>query len=163
PGAGRFVRVHRAARTVACDAHPGPVPALCDSRARDPVRPAIRHQHGGESASNARQGHDAAVHLLWGIVNDLAGLGHGNAARADARASADREPPASNLAGSGRRLGLMTNTAGPVVLLAAGGTGGHLFPAEALAAALKRRGMIVDLATDARGGRYGSKFPARQV
>ena len=47
------------------------------------------------------------------------------------------------------------------MLLAAGGTGGHLFPAEALADALVRRGAIVDLATDHRAERYGGRFPAR--
>ena len=51
----------------------------------------------------------------------------------------------------------------PLVLLAAGGTGGHLFPAEALAAALKRRGIEVDLATDERAARYGHDFPARET
>lgn len=55
----------------------------------------------------------------------------------------------------------MAGAAKPLVLLAAGGTGGHLFPAEALADALRRRDVEVDLATDERATRYGHDFPAR--
>jgi UDP-N-acetylglucosamine--N-acetylmuramyl-(pentapeptide) pyrophosphoryl-undecaprenol N-acetylglucosamine transferase len=51
----------------------------------------------------------------------------------------------------------------PLVVVAAGGTAGHLFPAEALAAALVRRGVTVDLATDERATRYGNAFPARET
>jgi UDP-N-acetylglucosamine--N-acetylmuramyl-(pentapeptide) pyrophosphoryl-undecaprenol N-acetylglucosamine transferase len=51
----------------------------------------------------------------------------------------------------------------PLVLLAAGGTGGHLFAAEALAEALSRRGTSVALATDHRAERYGKTFPARDI
>jgi UDP-N-acetylglucosamine--N-acetylmuramyl-(pentapeptide) pyrophosphoryl-undecaprenol N-acetylglucosamine transferase len=48
----------------------------------------------------------------------------------------------------------------PLVFVAAGGTGGHLFPAEALAVALSQRGVTVDLVTDERATRYGN-FPGR--
>ncbi|WP_425409527.1 UDP-N-acetylglucosamine--N-acetylmuramyl-(pentapeptide) pyrophosphoryl-undecaprenol N-acetylglucosamine transferase [Hyphococcus sp.] len=51
------------------------------------------------------------------------------------------------------------NIDGPIAL-AAGGTGGHLFPAEALAQELKRRGHQVLLVTDGRGARYAQNFPA---
>ena len=43
----------------------------------------------------------------------------------------------------------------PLVVLAAGGTGGHVFPAEALAGALAKRGFRLALVTDDRGTRYG--------
>lgn len=53
-------------------------------------------------------------------------------------------------------------TARPI-LLAAGGTGGHLFPAASLAQELKRRGYEIELATDIRAEKYGVEFPARAV
>lgn len=46
----------------------------------------------------------------------------------------------------------------PLILLAAGGTGGHLFPAEALGVELIRRGYRVRLATDSRAVRFSGLF-----
>ncbi|MGO8908699.1 MAG: undecaprenyldiphospho-muramoylpentapeptide beta-N-acetylglucosaminyltransferase [Bradyrhizobium sp.] len=46
----------------------------------------------------------------------------------------------------------------PLILLAAGGTGGHLFPAEALGVELMKRGLRVRLATDSRALRYSGLF-----
>lgn len=54
----------------------------------------------------------------------------------------------------------MAMSTGPI-LLAAGGTAGHLFPAEALALVLAKRGLTVDLATDHRAAHF--EFPARAV
>src|SRR4030081_1288832 len=50
------------------------------------------------------------------------------------------------------------NNIAPLILLAAGGTGGHLFPAEALGVELIRRGLRVRLATDSRALRYSGLF-----
>ena len=47
----------------------------------------------------------------------------------------------------------------PLLLIAAGGTGGHMFPAQALAEAMIANGWRVKLSTDARGARYAGGFP----
>ncbi len=49
------------------------------------------------------------------------------------------------------------------IFLAAGGTGGHLFPAEALGHELQSRGYSVHLVTDSRAERFAGTFPANEV
>jgi UDP-N-acetylglucosamine--N-acetylmuramyl-(pentapeptide) pyrophosphoryl-undecaprenol N-acetylglucosamine transferase len=48
--------------------------------------------------------------------------------------------------------------ANPHLIIAAGGTGGHMFPAQALSEVMLRRGWRVTLSTDARGARYTDGF-----
>jgi len=50
-----------------------------------------------------------------------------------------------------------------VIVLAAGGTGGHLFPAQALAGVLARRGRGIVVMTDARFANYATAFPGAQI
>ena len=50
-----------------------------------------------------------------------------------------------------------------VIVLSAGGTGGHLFPAQALAAVLARRGRGIVVMTDARFSNYATAFPGAQI
>ena len=49
------------------------------------------------------------------------------------------------------------------VVLSAGGTGGHLFPAQALAAELMRRGRRIVVMTDARAKNYATAFPGATI
>ncbi|HTJ57077.1 MAG TPA: undecaprenyldiphospho-muramoylpentapeptide beta-N-acetylglucosaminyltransferase [Devosiaceae bacterium] len=49
------------------------------------------------------------------------------------------------------------------IVLMAGGTGGHLFPAMALAQELRRRGHVIHLMTDERVSGYGDNFLAEQT
>jgi UDP-N-acetylglucosamine--N-acetylmuramyl-(pentapeptide) pyrophosphoryl-undecaprenol N-acetylglucosamine transferase len=49
------------------------------------------------------------------------------------------------------------------IVLSAGGTGGHLFPAQALAGELSRRGRQIVVMTDSRGRNYQSFFPGASI
>ena len=49
------------------------------------------------------------------------------------------------------------------ILLAAGGTGGHMFPAQSLAEHLKSEGWAVALMTDARGQKHSGRIPADKI
>ena len=49
------------------------------------------------------------------------------------------------------------------IVLSAGGTGGHLFPAQALAAELSARGRRIVVMTDARGKNYNAAFPGADI
>lgn len=46
-----------------------------------------------------------------------------------------------------------------LLVIAAGGTGGHMFPAQALAEVMLAKGWRVKLSTDERGARYAGGFP----
>lgn len=50
-----------------------------------------------------------------------------------------------------------------IIVLSAGGTGGHLFPAQALAEELVRRGRDIVVMTDARFANYATAFPKARI
>ncbi len=50
-----------------------------------------------------------------------------------------------------------------VIVLSAGGTGGHLFPAQALAGALAGRGRDIVVMTDTRFANYATAFPKARI
>src|SRR5208282_1593151 len=146
--------LHRRARPVAGAAQRGSVLPFRRRRPDADVRRAELDQHGGQPARDPRQGHDAAVRLLRRLVAGRARPRHGLPHRAHAQAAARR---------SRRPAGGGGVTKPRPVLLAAGGTGGHLFPAVALAAALRNRGAAVDLVTDARALKFGGEIPVDAI
>ena len=50
-----------------------------------------------------------------------------------------------------------------VIVLSAGGTGGHLFPAQALAGELVKRGRDIVVMTDSRFANYATHFPGAVI
>src|SRR5205807_7008316 len=113
------------------------------------VRPAGRDQHGLDHPADPGQGHDPAVHLLWRLLRSGDGDLRRHVAVADARAC---RPQGGGVMAEPR----------PVVL-ATGGTGGHVFPAEALAGELEARGVPFTLVTDSRGRQWQGALSRRPI
>src|SRR5208282_5023164 len=156
PHSRGFVRFHRDPRARQGNAQRRSVHPFRRRGTGDPVRAAIDDQYGREPAPHAGEGNDVAVHFLRRLVAHLARLRHGHADRAHPRAAARAACRRDGVRG---KRHLMHESARAPVLVAAGGTGGHLFPAEALAAALTKRGIAVHLVTDRRATRFGGAFP----
>jgi UDP-N-acetylglucosamine--N-acetylmuramyl-(pentapeptide) pyrophosphoryl-undecaprenol N-acetylglucosamine transferase len=57
----------------------------------------------------------------------------------------------------------MSSHSNGCVVLSAGGSGGHLFPAQALAGELTRRGRQIVVMTDTRFGNYATHFPGARI
>src|SRR5690606_13566633 len=121
-----------------------------DRRASDPVRGPGLYQHGREPRPAAEQGHDPALRELWRLLHAGARRHHGHDPGAD--------PPPRHLAERPAMTRRLFHIA-----LAAGGTGGHVIPAQALAAELSARGHHLVFFTDRRGMRYASLFPEMPV
>ena len=123
----------------------------CRCRAGHRVRAAGADQHDGERPARAVQGHDTAIHQLWRKLDACALHRHGLAARFH-----PAEPVSHAFT---IRCEMERGVADYMnFVLAAGGTGGHMVPAHALAAELKSRGHGVLLITDERGARYPGLF-----
>ena len=106
--AGRAVRFRRPARAASrAQRNDDPFTRFAVAGLAMLFGAAVGDQHGGEPASDPGQGHDAAVHLLWRFLDDLARLRHGHAAGADARASALGTAAATARVRRGREPGLM--------------------------------------------------------
>ena len=88
------VRLHRAARPVQGIAGAGRIHSLRHRRARHAVRHPDPDQHGGECRTAPRQGHDAALHLLWRLIAPRHGADHGLCPRPDAETADGRSPAA---------------------------------------------------------------------
>ena len=67
---------------------------------------------------------------------------------------AARDRPRHALGADAQRRAPRSDAMSDAYLIAAGGTGGHVFPALALARELVRRGAAVTMLTDSRGARY---------
>ena len=105
-------------------------------------------QYGRLAQSLAGERHDLAICLLWRIVFARNGDHSWYVARAHAQSRGQRS-----------LHGGCAKVTAPIVITA-GGTGGHLFPAQALAEELTRRRRKTILITDERGMKWQDAFPS---
>ena len=122
------------------------------------VRVSSHHQYGREPEPGTGKGHDTSILVLRWLFPAVVVDHHGHAARAHATSQYVCSPP-----DVGSAMNTNASSSQSPIVIAAGGTGGHLFPAQALAAELQRRGRKLILITDNRGDNFAQSFPGADI
>ena len=167
PRPARPVRLRPAARPAADRAGRRPLRPARGGRPARAFRSPDDHQRRRQSEARSGDRHDPALHQLRRLLALRAGARDGHVPGPDPAPAGrrERDPAAAGYRGAvpaapgqralsrrQRRAEVSVMTRG--VVIGAGGTGGHMFPALALARELQARGQEVLLVCDARGARY---------
>ena len=122
------------------------------NRATRSVRLTVSRQYGVDASSYADEGDDLALYQLWRFLSCVY--------RPLCRDGVVAYPPPRRAGGRPMNAPDLHKQA---IVLAAGGTGGHVYPALALADVLRSRNWPIAFVTDERGTAFGQPTPGTEI